>query len=139
MLAHAAGNPLTLVKKCLLNAAEFYFPAIHIPLIPNRYEPNSEWFQASKLAISLFVAALWSLALMGLGTLRKEGASLAPAVAVIGGIAVYAVPYLPFVVGEVGHSQYTLGSAPLLAILAGGYLRRLAWLGWATEAASEAS
>ena len=66
-------------------------------------------------AITLFHGVLWALCLAALarGPRRPDGRVLA----LLGLVAVFPLPFLPFLV-YIGHSQYVLPTIPLLSVLA---------------------
>lgn len=111
---HVLSHPVAVIKKAILNALEFYVPAVRCALLEGvacGLEP---------LARSIYYAGLWALAV--------AGALLAPplvSAVALGAIVVWVAPYLPFLT-FIGHSMYNFGTLPFLALLASVAVARVA-------------
>jgi len=105
-------HPGAFVKKLLLNAVEYYFPIFTYPYLAVKH------LFAEGLAITIFNAVLWILALMGIRRCKKDNMLLAAGL-LAGAIGLHAIWYFPFAT-FIGHSLYTLGTMPFLSILAAG-------------------
>jgi hypothetical protein len=106
MAEHIKNHPGLFVKKVILNAIEYYFPAFTKPFLAIKTITAEQW------ALSVFHLLLWLAAVMGIFYNRKKGLLLLAA------IFIYAVWYFPFATGFIGHNLYTFGTIPFLSILA---------------------
>ena len=113
MVGHALGSPGSLLRKMLLNGLEFCFPFIHYLWVPSAYAG----VPLEKLGISLFSLWAWGLAAVGLWMAWGDSSQRRGALFLAAVIVLYVLPYLPFVVGVMGHSQYAHGVFPFLAAL----------------------
>ncbi len=98
-------HPGLFMKKVILNAIEYYFPAM------TKHFLAVKVISAEQTAITVFHLFLWIPAAIGIFYCRRMGLLLS------GGILLYAVWYFPFAT-FIGHSLYTLGTIPFLSILA---------------------
>jgi len=99
------------IKKILLNAVEYSFPALTYPFLAVKH------ITAEKVALTVFHLALWVLAVTGICKAAYRRQSLLPHLLMLLLIILYAVWYFPFAT-FIGHSLYTLGTIPFLTILA---------------------
>ncbi|MGB8227221.1 MAG: hypothetical protein WCE45_10230 [Sedimentisphaerales bacterium] len=104
MIEHIKEYPVLFIKKVVLNAVEYYFPAFVMPFRAVKIITAESW------ALSIFHLFLWILAIVGLFYCWRVGLFL------LAGIILYAVWYYPFAT-FIGHSLYTLGAMPFLCIL----------------------
>ena len=110
-IEHLRGHPGVFIKKVLLNGIEYYFPAIAYPYLAVKY------LSVEQVALTVFHLLLWILIIVGVWRDKIAGVSLKSTWLLLAAIGLYAVWYLPFSV-FIGHSLYTLGTIPLLSILA---------------------
>jgi len=103
-------HPGAFLKKLLLNAVEYYFPALTYHFLAVKH------LSAENFAITIFNAVLWVLALMGIWHCKKDK-RLLPAGLVLTAIFLYAIWFFPFAT-FIGHSLYTFGTMLFLSILA---------------------
>lgn len=104
-------RPILFIKKTLLNAVEYYFPALTHSFLAVKTK------SAEQIAITVFHLVLWILAVFGIYYSRRTGLLLLAA------IMFYAVWYFPFAT-FIGHSLYTLGTIPFLSIIAAAGISR---------------
>jgi 4-amino-4-deoxy-L-arabinose transferase-like glycosyltransferase len=93
------------LKKIILNAIEYYFPAITKPFLAIKS------ISVEQIALTCFHIFLWIFAVGAIFCSSKKGLLLLSAV------IIYAIWYFPFAT-FIGHSLYTLGTIPFLSILA---------------------
>jgi hypothetical protein len=105
MAEHIKSHPGLFVKKIILNAVEYYFPALTKPFCVIKK------VTAEQYALSIFHLALWAAAIVGICCCRGKGLLL------LSGIVFYSVWYFPFATGFIGHNLYTFGTIPFLCIL----------------------
>jgi len=106
-------RPALFIKKTILNAVEYYFPAL------TNYFLAVKTKSVEQMALTVFHSGLWICAAFGIYYYRRAGLLLLAA------IILYAVWYFPFAT-FIGHSLYTLGTIPFLSILAAaGFIRLL--------------
>lgn len=110
-IEHLRGHPSAFVKKTLLNTVEYYFPALAYPYLAVKY------LSFEQVALTAFHLLLWILVIVSILRDKAAGISLKSTWLLLAAIGLYAVWYLPFSV-FIGHSLYTLGTIPLLSILA---------------------
>jgi len=110
MVEHLRKNPGLFLKKVLLNIVGFYFP-----ILPYHYLAYKN-FSIENIALTIFYMTLWSFALVGIWSGRKEKEFILSAVLVLIAIVFYAMWYILFTI-FIGHSLYTLGTIPFLCIL----------------------
>jgi len=103
-------HPRAFLKKLLLNAVEYYFPMFTYPYLAVKH------LSAENLAVTIFNAVLWILALMGIRRCKKDK-MLLPAGLILTAIFLYAIWFFSFAT-FIGHSLYTFGTMPFLSILA---------------------
>lgn len=128
MVDHLVANPLSVLKKSLLNLSDIYFPITH-PLFcraggesvyceqsTNRYEMTN---RIARSALMLFILGL---AAAYLRTSRHQRPVLAWLA--VAGAVLHTLPYLP-IATYAHHGIYSLGALPLLSPLAAGMLYRL--------------
>ena len=99
------GRPELFIKKTILNAVEYYFPAFTYSFLAVKAKSMEQ------IALTVFHLGLWICAVFGIYYYRRAGLLLLAA------IIFYAVWYFPFAT-FIGHSLYTLGTVPFLSILA---------------------
>jgi hypothetical protein len=105
-------RPALFIKKTILNAVEYYFPAFTYHFLAVKAK------SAEQIALTVFHLGLWICAAFGIYCYRRAGFLLFAA------IIFYAVWYFPFAT-FIGHSLYTLGTIPFLSILAAAGFKRL--------------
>jgi hypothetical protein len=111
MTEDVKSRPMLFIKKIILNAVEYYFPAFTYSFLAVKTK------SAEQFAITSFHSGLWICAAFGVYYYRRAGFLLLTA------IIFYAVWYFPFAT-FIGHSLYTLGTIPFLSILASaGFIR----------------
>jgi hypothetical protein len=98
-------HPGLFIKKVILNAIEYYFPAM------TKYFLAVKVITAEQLALTFFHLILWTLALIGIFCSWRKGLLLLTA------IFFYAIWYFPFAT-FIGHSLYTMGTIPFLCVMA---------------------
>ncbi|MGD0784742.1 MAG: glycosyltransferase family 39 protein [Sedimentisphaerales bacterium] len=98
-------HPGLFMKKVILNAMEYYFPAM------TKHFLAVKVITTEPLALTFFHLILWSLAILGIFCCWRKSLLLLTA------IFFYAIWYFPFAT-FIGHSLYTLGTIPFLSILA---------------------
>lgn len=109
---HLREHPTVFIKKVLLNGIEYYFPALAYPYLAVKY------LSVEQVALTVFHLLLWMLVIVSICRDKAAGGSLKSTWLLLAAIGLYSVWYLPFSV-FIGHSLYTLGTIPLLSILAG--------------------
>jgi hypothetical protein len=107
MVEHIKSHPALFIKKVILNAIEYYFPAFAKPFFAIK-EVTVE-----QCALSVFHLVLWIMAVIGIFRCWRLGLLL------LVGIIFYSVWYFPFATGFIGHSLYTFATIPFLCILSG--------------------
>jgi len=122
MVEHMRAHPVALLKKVVLNAIEYYFPACTYPFLAVKN------LCLEKLALTVFHIILWGLVLAGFWGNNKEAPCRSMSWFMLGAVALYAIWYFPFAT-FIGHSLYTLGTIPLLSILAAHELESLHYKG----------
>jgi hypothetical protein len=105
MLEDIKNRPALFVKKTLLNAVEYYFPALTYSFLAVKVK------SAEQIALTVFHLGLWICAASGIYYHRRKGFLLLAA------IIAYSVWYFPFATGFIGHSLYTFGTIPFLCVL----------------------
>ncbi len=105
MAEHIKSHPTLFVKKFVLNAVEYYFPAFMKPFLAVKTVTSEQWM------LSIFHLILWIGAIAGIFCCPRAGLLL------LAGIIFYAVWYFPFATGFIGHSLYTFGTIPFLCII----------------------
>jgi hypothetical protein len=105
MAEHIKNHPGLFVRKVILNAIEYYFPAFTKPFLAIKTVTAEQW------ALSIFHLLLWLAAAVGIFYNRQRGLLL------LAGIFIYAVWFFPFTT-FVGHSLYSFGTMPFLCIIA---------------------
>ena len=104
MVEHIKNHPALLIKKVIVNAIEYYFPAFTKHFLAIKNVSTEQW------VFTIFHFFLWLWAIAGVFYCRSKGTLL------LVGIFIYAVWYFPF--GSfIGHNLYTFGTIPLLCIL----------------------
>jgi hypothetical protein len=98
-------HPGLFIKKVILNAIEYYFPAM------TKHFLAVKVITAEQLALTVFHLILWILAILGIFCCWRKGFLLLTA------IFFYAIWYFPFAT-FIGHSLYTLGTIPFLCVIA---------------------
>lgn len=106
MIKNIKEHKVLFIKKFILNAIEYYFPAFTKSFLAIKKVSLEQW------VLSIFHLYLWILAVAGIFYFKEKGLLL------IVGILIYCVWYFPFATGFIGHSLYTLGTIPFLSILA---------------------
>jgi hypothetical protein len=104
MIEHIKEHPALFIKKLVLNAIEYYFPAFVKPFLAVKVITAEKW------ALSVFYLFLWIMAIAGIFSNWRIGLFL------LAGIILYAVWYFPFAT-FITHSLYNLGTIPFLCIL----------------------
>ncbi|MCJ7728937.1 MAG: hypothetical protein MUO27_03535 [Sedimentisphaerales bacterium] len=104
MAEHIRNHPDLFIKKVILNAIEYYFPAFVKPFLAIKTVTAEQW------ALSIFHLLYWLAAVLGTVYCWRKGLLL------LAGIFLYAVWYFPFATC-IGHSLYTFGTIPLLCIV----------------------
>jgi hypothetical protein len=108
-------HPVQLLTKSLLDALEFYFPALQ-DLVLKQTRPVSVSARMERLAVSFFHLALWALAFVGIWKMKEKKVRISQLLILLGIVAL-CLPYFP-VIAYIGHAQYAAPLVPLLAILA---------------------
>lgn len=106
MMEYIRIHPGLFTEKCLLDAVEYYFPALTFPFLAIRTS------SVENIAITIFHLVLWMLAALALAHSGSKAWWLLAA------IMLYAIWFFPFGTA-IGHQLYTLGTIPFLCILAG--------------------
>ncbi|MBN1795537.1 MAG: hypothetical protein JW804_02585 [Sedimentisphaerales bacterium] len=114
MIEHIKTHPDLFLKKVLLNSVEYYFPTLTYPFLAVKVFTK---FQVEQLVLTIFHLILWTLTIIGFWRNRKDKRQWLSASLMLVAIMLYAIWYFPFVT-FIGHSLYTLGTMPYLAILA---------------------
>jgi len=114
MMEDLRAHPGAFAKKVLLNAVEYYFPALTYPFLATDFYKG---LRTHKLTITIYHLALWVLALMGSLPNKRENISWVEPVLMFAAVALYAIWYLPFAT-FIGHCLYAFGTIPFLSILA---------------------
>jgi len=107
-------HPGAFAKKVLLNAVEYYFPALTYPFLATDFYRG---VRTHKLAITIYHLAFWVLALMGSRPNKKENVSWVEPGLMLAAVALYAIWFFPFAT-FIGHCLYAFGTIPFLTILA---------------------
>lgn len=105
MAEHIRNHPVLFIKKVILNAVEYYFPAFTAPFLAIKAVTVEQW------ALSIFHLVLWITTVWGILCCRRMGFLL------LAGIIFYSVWYFPFATGFIGHNLYTFGTIPFLCIM----------------------
>lgn len=105
MAQHIKNHPDLFVKKVILNAIEYYFPAFTKPFLAIKKVTAEQW------ALSIFHLVLWITAIAGIFYHWRAGLLL------LAGMIFYAGWYFPFATGFIGHNLYTFGTIPFLCVL----------------------
>ena len=105
MAEHIRNHPVLFIKKVILNAVEYYFPAFTAPFLAIKAVTVEQW------ALSIFHLVLWITTVWGIFCCRRMGFLL------LAGIIFYSVWYFPFATGFIGHNLYTFGTIPFLCIM----------------------
>jgi hypothetical protein len=105
MAEHMKNHPVLFMKKVVLNAVEYYFPAFTKPFRASKSATSEEW------GLSVFYLLLWIPAVAGVFRGSRRGLLL------LSGILLYSIWYFPFATGFIGHSLYTFGTIPFLCIM----------------------
>ncbi|MEM9604846.1 MAG: hypothetical protein AAGA11_18420 [Pseudomonadota bacterium] len=128
MLDHIKTNPLELVQKAVLSFADILFPVTHVvwckSVGASGYCPTTldEYQTASRVARTLYMLAIVGMAIASVWCGMRQ-ALWAPAAACA--LALFhTVPYWP-IATYAHHGIYSLGSLPLLNVLAAATLVRL--------------
>jgi hypothetical protein len=109
MFEHIKKHPVLFIKKFVLNAVEYYFPALTYPFLAIR------GISLERIVITVFHIGLWFFVVMGI-LFQGTGSSLRLYLISLAGIFVYAVWYFPFAT-FIEHSLYTFGTMPFLCII----------------------
>ncbi|MFZ2658259.1 MAG: glycosyltransferase family 39 protein [Victivallales bacterium] len=108
MIEHMISHPALLMKKVILNAAEYYLPAFTNQF--HAIKSVSKSVMAEQWCLSIFHLFLWIMAAIGIFCCPRKGLFL------LTGIIVYSIWYFPFAT-IIGHSLYTFGTIPFLCII----------------------
>jgi len=111
MINDIKDRPVVFTKKVLLNAVEYYFPSF---VYKYRAMPSTT---KEEIAQTVFHSGLWIFAAIGLVNSFKKDKSKKQFFLLLA-ILCYAMWYFPFATGFIGHNMYTLGTMPMLSILA---------------------
>jgi hypothetical protein len=114
MIEDLCAHPAAFAKKVLLNAVEYYFPALTYPFLATDFYRG---LHTHKKAITIYHLALWLLALMGSRPNKKENISWVEPGLMLAAVVLYAIWFFPFAT-FIGHSLYAFGTIPFLTILA---------------------
>ena len=98
-------HPGLFMEKVILNAIEYYFPAL------TKHFLAVKVISTEQMALTFFYLILWVLALIGVFCCWRKGLLL------LTGIFFYAIWYFPFATFIV-HSLYTIGTIPFLCVIA---------------------
>jgi uncharacterized membrane protein YtjA (UPF0391 family) len=109
MFEHIKKHPVLFVKKFILNAVEYYFPALTYPFLAVK------GVSLEKIALTVFHLGLWICAIIGI-LFRETKFSLKPYLLLLAGILLYSVWYFPFAT-FIGHALYAFGTIPFLCIM----------------------
>ena len=105
-------HPFNFIQKIALNAVEYYFPFLVYPFLAVKT------FSCQELTITVFHLLLWALALKGLWNDYSIRKYRQHTLLLFFALIIYAAWYFPFAT-FIGHSLYSFGTIPLLAVLAG--------------------
>jgi hypothetical protein len=114
MMEDLRAHPAAFSKKVLLNAVEYYFPALTYPFLATDFYRG---LHTHKRAITIYHLILWALALMGSRPNKKENISWVEPGLMLAAVVLYAIWFFPFAT-FIGHSLYAFGTIPFLTILA---------------------
>jgi len=117
MAADIRARPGVFLIKTALNAVEYYFPMLTYPFLSVKY------LSLEQFALTLFHIFLWLFAFAGMFLAKENRTSLSPSILLVVAVLLYAVWYFPFAT-FIGHSLYTMGTTPVLSILAANGLLR---------------
>jgi len=104
MAEHIKNHPALFMKKIILNAVEYYFPAFTKPFLAIKKITSEQY------TLSVFHLVLWTAAIIGIYSCRDKGLLL------LMGIIFYSVWFLPFAT-FIGHLLYTMGTIPFLCVM----------------------
>ncbi len=108
MIGHMKSHPILFLKKFILNAVEYYFPAFTTPFLA--IKPITRSVAAEQWGLSIFHLFLWITATIGIFCCPRKGLLL------FFGIIIYSAWYFPFAT-IIGHSLYTFGTIPFLCVI----------------------
>lgn len=125
MIEHVRDEPALVVRKCLLNASEFYFPVVYEFIGPGGVWGRSpgashrgERLVVDSALISAYHLVLWLVVFWAFARRRSLGDRRARQFVVLLGIGALVAPYLPFLALR-QLAQYAFGTIPLIALLIG--------------------
>ncbi len=118
MVEDIKARPAAFVRKCFLNASEFYFPIVYDLIKPeSEIKPkHARFFRIERLVQSLWHFAMWGLALLGLWRCRTARGSFLAMLLLLGGLLALVLPFFPFLT-RCAHCRYAQVALPLLGIL----------------------
>ena len=118
MLVHIREQPGMFLHKVLLDSMELYFPTITAPFLAVRT------YSLESLAVTCMHLVLWALVILGLRRSYRDVDLFRCRLLLVAGVLCYVIWYVPLIT-FVGHSLYTYGSFPLLALSASSTIAEL--------------
>lgn len=127
---HFLNHPLAFARKFVLNAIEYYAPVIYFLYPPDGTYPSTLSLKENVLAaggrlalgLTIFNLTMVFLAVAGAKVLYRTAESRFVPFSIIVAWLAFAVPYFPFLTFYLGRSYYTLGTFPMISLLAAVFL-----------------